>query len=81
MSKLKCSPPATSPQRQRSVAAFGAERVRTLHQQPEDSDPVIAGEIDQFRLRDEPAKLDQLPCPLASFHNPRTRVTARPRRQ
>ena len=51
-----------------------------VEQCPVDDCAIIIAELDQAGLRDEPAKLDELPCPFTSFHNPGARVIANPGR-
>lgn len=80
--EVKCTPSASPPQEQQLIALVALQTSRRFDQQPEDDGAVVIGEIDQLRLGDEAAELDQLSCPFAPLHLPFPRaVTVAPQDQ
>ena len=62
------------------LTSFAAQRRRGIDQQTKYHGAIIARQLDQIGLRDEPAKLDQLTRALTAFHLPSPRVMPCPLR-
>ena len=60
------------------IAVLAAQSARHVDERAVYQRPVIFGQIDQSRVGDQAAQLDQLPGALAPLHLPIARVMPRP---
>lgn len=68
---------APSPKRKRLIAGFATQRCRGFDQQSENCRPIVIGQFDQARFRNQATQFDQLPRALAALQDPGSLVVTR----